>query len=153
MDCFKNFYNCRKHLNCSSKCYDAHSILYVNVSLLIYWFSQRVGTGKERSRSSQGIISDQRPGSGMNKNLILYQTIPSFNNPPEKSLFENNVGKGENAGNQDFLLFTQFFLCFKGHITLLALNFVSFFSFVNNNTIMSQYLRQEVKWKRTLFEN
>ena len=46
-------------------------------------------------------------------------TIPCFNLFPNKpcflrvyiiSLFENTVGKGENAGNQHFLLFPQCFL-------------------------------------------
>ena len=43
-----------------------------------------------------------------NKNLgqskfTLYFTIMTFNNP-EKQTLENIVGKGENAGNQHFLL-------------------------------------------------
>ena len=41
--------------------------------------------------------------------LTLYQTIPTFKDP-KKRPFENIVGKGENAGNQQFLLFTQ---CFR----------------------------------------
>ena len=40
----------------------------------------------------------------------LYHTIPTFNNPPPRNKpFENIVGKGENAGNQHFLLFPHFF--------------------------------------------
>ena len=40
-------------------------------------------------------------------NLTLCQTIPTFNDP-EKEPFENNIRKGENAGNQHFLLFPCF---------------------------------------------
>ena len=36
--------------------------------------------------------------------LTLYHTIPTFNDPKKKP-FENIMGKGENAGNQHFLLF------------------------------------------------
>ena len=43
--------------------------------------------------------------------LTLYHTIPTFNHhPPINSSFENIVVKGENAGNQSFLLFLQCFL-------------------------------------------
>ena len=38
--------------------------------------------------------------------FTLYHTIPNSNDP------ENIVGKGENAGNQHFLLFQQCFLTF-----------------------------------------
>ena len=41
--------------------------------------------------------------------LTLDNTIPTFNHPETES-FENIVGKGENAGNQHFLLFLQCFL-------------------------------------------
>ena len=44
----------------------------------------------------------------MNDHLTLYHTIPTFNDPKEETL-ENTVGKGENAGNQHFLLFPQCF--------------------------------------------
>ena len=33
----------------------------------------------------------------------------SSSEDPEKEIFENNTGKGENAGNQHFLLFPQCF--------------------------------------------
>ena len=36
--------------------------------------------------------------------LTLFHTIPTFNDPSKKP-FENIVEKGENAGNQHFLLF------------------------------------------------
>ena len=36
--------------------------------------------------------------------------------PVVKKAFENIVGKGENAGNQHFLLFPQCFLLFPTHI-------------------------------------
>ena len=41
--------------------------------------------------------------------LTLYQTIPTFKDPTEEAS-ENTVEKGENAGNQHFLLFQQCFL-------------------------------------------
>ena len=41
--------------------------------------------------------------------LTFYHTIPTFNDL-KKEAFENIVGKGENAGNQNFLLFPQSFL-------------------------------------------
>ena len=44
--------------------------------------------------------------------LTLYQTIPIFHDPLKKDL-ENTVGKGENAGNQHFLLFPQCFLLYQ----------------------------------------
>ena len=43
--------------------------------------------------------------------LILFHTILTFDDPV-KEAFENIVGKGENAGNQHFLLFPQCFLPF-----------------------------------------
>ena len=47
--------------------------------------------------------------------LTLYHTIPTFTNPT-KEPFENIVGKGENAGDQHFLLFPQCFLPFTKQI-------------------------------------
>ena len=44
--------------------------------------------------------------------LFLYHTILTFNNPKEES-FGNTVGKGENAGNQHFLLFPRCFLLYQ----------------------------------------
>ena len=47
----------------------------------------------------------------------LCHTIQTFNEPPRKKHFENIVGKGENAGNQHFLLFPQWFLhCLRKEI-------------------------------------
>ena len=44
--------------------------------------------------------------------LTFYQTTPHFNNPKalKKKPYEVIVGKGENTGNQHFLLFPH---CFK----------------------------------------
>ena len=39
----------------------------------------------------------------------------------EKKAFENVVGKGENAGNQHFLLFPQCFLLFPTQISIFEL--------------------------------
>ena len=44
--------------------------------------------------------------------LTLYHTIPHFNDPKQKT-FEIIVGKGENAGNQHFVLFPQCFIVKK----------------------------------------
>ena len=43
--------------------------------------------------------------------LTLHHTIPTFNNPIYDAI-ENIVRKGENDGNQHFLLFPQCFLAF-----------------------------------------
>ena len=44
----------------------------------------------------------------------------------EKKALENTVGKGENAGNQHFLLFPQCFLLYQREILMLAtFNFLS----------------------------
>ena len=48
--------------------------------------------------------------------LILYHTITTFNDPKKKA-FENIVGKEENADNQHFLLFPQFFVPFPKRIS------------------------------------
>ena len=40
-----------------------------------------------------------------------------FGNPWGKNLFENIAGKGEIAGNQQYLLFQQLFLPFPNEIT------------------------------------
>ena len=39
----------------------------------------------------------------------LFYTVPTFDDPV-KEAFRNNCRKGENAGNQDFLLFSQCFM-------------------------------------------
>ena len=44
--------------------------------------------------------------------LTLYHTIPTLTILRKKAL-ENTVGKGENAGNQHFLLFPQCFLPYQ----------------------------------------
>ena len=65
--------------------------------------------------------------SGVNQNisivfltLTLYHTIPTFNKPEKKKkkAFENIAGKGENAGNQHFLLFPQCFLFIPERISV-----------------------------------
>ena len=43
-----------------------------------------------------------------NHHLTLHHTIPTFMTLSKKP-FENIVGRGENAGNQHFLLFQQCF--------------------------------------------
>ena len=53
--------------------------------------------------------------------FTLYQTIPSFN--------ENILGKGENAGNQPFLLFPQCFLSFLKQISIFELHLSSLSAF------------------------
>ena len=44
---------------------------------------------------------------------------PDFLTPLEKKAFENIVEKGENAGNQHFLLFPQCFLLFPTQISVM----------------------------------
>ena len=62
----------------------------------LLWYSPKLSYGYKTCKSSA---------------LTLYHTIPTFNDLGEK-LFENIVGKGENAGNQHFLFFPQCFLLF-----------------------------------------
>ena len=50
-----------------------------------------------------------------------YFTIPTFNDLREKPS-ENVVGKGENAGNQHFLLFPQYFSPFPNQIAFFRSN-------------------------------
>ena len=51
--------------------------------------------------------------------LALYHTITTFNDPTlYKEPFENIIGKGENAGDQHFLLFPQRFLSFPKQISI-----------------------------------
>ena len=55
-------------------------------------------------------------------------------NDPGKEAFENIVGKGENAGNQHFLLFPQYFLPCpkkKKKILILATSNLSFANALN----------------------
>ena len=49
--------------------------------------------------------------------LTFYETISNFNDP-EKKPFENIVEKGENAGNQHFLLCPQCFHSFPKQISV-----------------------------------
>ena len=53
------------------------------------------------------------------QNLTLYNTIPILT-PMERKAFENILEKGENAGNQHFLLFPQCFLFFQTRISILS---------------------------------
>ena len=46
-------------------------------------------------------------------NFTLYQTLPGFIDAVEKP-YENNVGKGENAGSQHFLSFPTLFSSLSG---------------------------------------
>ena len=63
--------------------------------------------------------------------LSLYHTIPTFNDPEEEDIFENIVGKGENAGNQHVLLFPTMFSTlsnanFNFWVTLILLSAYAF---------------------------
>ena len=51
--------------------------------------------------------------------LILYQAVSNLNKLEEKKAFANFVGKGENAGNQHCLLFSQRFPFFQGKINFI----------------------------------
>ena len=51
------------------------------------------------------------------QHLVLYHTILTYNNLRKKA-FETIVEKGENAGNQHFLLFQQCFLPSKEQIVV-----------------------------------
>ena len=60
--------------------------------------------------------------------LLLYRSEFAWvHNNLEENYFKNNVGKGENAGNQHFVLFPQYFRLTMGQniITLSSLHLVS----------------------------
>ena len=70
--------------------------------------------------------------------LTLYYKIPTFNYLWKRTL-ENTVGKGENAGNQHFLLFPQCFLLYQRAIVILAtFNLLSAnaFNFVSSEILL-----------------
>ena len=51
---------------------------------------------------------------GKDDNATLTNTaLNPLSNNPKKEAFENIMGKGENAGNQHFLLFPQCFLSYQ----------------------------------------
>ena len=51
--------------------------------------------------------------SFVKRGFSLIYRMPTFNVPWKKAGLKNIVGKGENAGNQHFLLFPQCFLPFS----------------------------------------
>ena len=56
--------------------------------------------------------------------LAFYHTIRTFNDLVRESPFENIVGKGDDAGNQQFLLFPQGFLPFPDQTSIFSVTFV-----------------------------
>ena len=65
-------------------------------------------TGRLRCSVSTAMNEMVKHFSAQPATLILYHTVTTFNDSYKK-LFENIVRKGENAGNQHFLLFPQCF--------------------------------------------
>ena len=47
------------------------------------------------------------------KPFTLYNTITSLHTPADEKVFQNILGKGENAGDQHFLLFQKCFLHYQ----------------------------------------
>ena len=101
---------------------------------------------------------------GASKGVIVWEwVIPFQNNPdPEKEVFENIVGKGENAVNQHFFLFLQCFLPIpreflylsyiyytpfqrRGRYTVLALSIVLSLSNVSSSTFLSNHASQPLQ--------
>ena len=83
---------------------------YPAISIRFHFLTKAV-----RNRSFPGIEAYPGPICPLIKpcdtrHLTLYHTVPTFNDFLYKKHFENIVGKGENAGNQHFLLFSQCFL-------------------------------------------
>ena len=64
--------------------------------------------GPARTDTSRYFYTD-----AINPPRTPYHTIPIFDDPRRKMAFENIVEKGENAGNQHFLLFQQCFLTYQ----------------------------------------
>ena len=52
----------------------------------------------------------------MAQRQVINSTIPEFQQPCKKA-FEDIVGKGENAGNQHFLLFSKCFLSYERQVS------------------------------------
>ena len=52
------------------------------------------------------------------RKFFTYDEKDEWNMPLRKKPFENTVGKGENAGNQHFLLFPHCFLLFPEQISI-----------------------------------
>ena len=52
----------------------------------------------------------------MAQRQVINSTIPEFQQPCKKA-FEDIVGKGENAGNQHFLLFSKCFLSYERRVS------------------------------------
>ena len=65
-----------------------------------------------------------------------------------KKPFENIVGKGENAGNQHFLLFPQFFLLIRRRVSVFCLHLSSAHGF-NLDQSKNLSLGKELKWRYT----
>ena len=57
------------------------------------------------------------------RHLTLYHKMPNFNDSEKKKkTYQNIMGKGENAGNQHFLLFPPCFLPFSKEISIFQSN-------------------------------
>ena len=68
--------------------------------------------------------------------------MPTSNDTEEED-FENTVGKGENAGNQHFLLFSQCFLPWNHHLSKIL--FVICIYFYLWTSRKQQLLEEELK--------
>ena len=55
--------------------------------------------------------------------ISLYHTVPTFNNPQDKT-FENIMEKGEYAGNQHLFLFPKCFLLYPKQILIFESCFI-----------------------------
>ena len=56
--------------------------------------------------------------------LKLFPTQSRLLTTPKKEPFDNSVGKGENAGNQHFLLFLQYYLPIPKRMPVVKLHFL-----------------------------
>ena len=71
--------------------------------------------------SASAINFDQSEKVSFGEDLTLCHKIPTFNDY-DKNPFKNIVGKGENAGNQHFLLFHNVFYPSQKEFLLLTLS-------------------------------
>ena len=72
--------------------------------------SQKAGLFTFLSRDSKGLRTKTEKYFTFCQGLAFFHTLTTLNSPEIERPFKNNVGKVENAGNQQFLPFPQCFI-------------------------------------------
>ena len=98
-------HRCLESLDSCRKSFDFYIVFHF-FYIFLFW------TRRLMKQNSGDVC--QSSSSYMYGLFILHHTIATFNKfEKELKLFENIVGKGENAGNQHFLFFPQCFLPYQ----------------------------------------